>query len=77
MNYEPPLPLLPTPACHYCERPAIAYCDFVARTPVAVRSCDRALCPDHRNKVGYICDRSRRTKNNQSDTIDHCKEHGT
>jgi hypothetical protein len=74
--------IAPAVLCHYCDRPAVVYCDFIADArPVlrneTVHTCSRALCPDHRKKVGHVCDRSRRTKNNQSDTIDHCKEHGT
>lgn len=61
--------------CHYCDNPAIFICDFIVNRTTRPGSCDRALCNDHRRKIGHICDRSRRTTNNQSDTIDNCPEH--
>lgn len=71
----------PPPRCHYCEKPAVVYCDFVLnprvvfRAPAELATCDRALCVEHRRHVGHMCDRSRRTTNNHSDTIDYCPEH--
>ncbi len=72
-----------THKCYYCEGGATVFCDFVigatysgAGKPKTVVTCDRPICNFHRRKVGHICDRSRRTTNNNSDTIDHCKAHG-
>jgi hypothetical protein len=70
--------------CYYCRRPAIAICDHVRVRPLSdclthdgdmIITCGRPICPEHRRLVGHVCDRSRRTTNNQSDTIDHCREH--
>ena len=59
--------------------PAIAWCDFIEHRPLAllgaVKICDRPICAEHRRLVGHMCDRSRRTKNNHSDTIDYCVDH--
>ncbi len=69
------------PKCFYCGKSAIAYCDFIFRPgwvdgfEADALACDRPICVDHRRAVGRFCDRSRRTTNNQSDTIDHCREH--
>lgn len=65
---------LPPTTCHYCDRAAVAYCDFVVRRQgVHVWTCDRAICSDHLQRVGFICFRGRNKK--ASDTVDHCKEH--
>lgn len=66
--------------CNYCEKPAVVYCDYVAPSKHrllnrAMKICDRPICADHRRLVGHMCDRSRRTTNNRSDTIDHCRAH--
>lgn len=64
--------------CYYCDRPAIVLCDYVE--PIKPRGleeppypCSRALCAEHRRKVGHMCSRGR--NKNLSDTIDYCKEH--
>lgn len=63
--------------CHFCGKDAVVLCDYITKRAglTVLADCSRALCPDHRRKVGHICDRSRRTTNNNSDTIDFCPEH--
>jgi hypothetical protein len=71
--------------CFYCEREATRLCDFVvkrhasaavaARVPEAIVTCDRAICNEHARVVGHMCERSRRTTNNVSDTFDVCMGH--
>lgn len=63
--------------CHYCDAPAVAFCDYAVMGDrrKAYASCDRPICAKHGKLVGHVCDRSRRTKNNLSDTIDYCAEH--
>lgn len=70
--------------CYYCSAPAVVLCDFLVSSSSLIfgnagplQTCDRPICGEHRRRVGHVCDRSRRTKNNQSNTIDHCKEHHT
>lgn len=67
---------LPPTTCHYCPKPAVAYCDFIVVGPrgtTGIQTCDRAICADHCRRVGHICARGRNKK--LSGTIDHCKEH--
>ncbi len=65
--------------CYYCDREAVVLCDHLSHDGERTNICSRPICEQHRRQVGTLraCDRSRRTKNNQShtDTIDHCTEH--
>jgi hypothetical protein len=66
----------PPTTCHYCPKPAVAYCDFPVNRFGLLRelvTCDRAICEDHCRRVGHICARGRNKK--LSGTIDYCKEH--
>lgn len=70
-----------TPACHYCPKPAVVFCDHfegkgglsVVKDGKALQTCDRPICNEHRRKVGHVCYRGKNKK--LSDTIDHCKVH--
>jgi hypothetical protein len=60
-------------SCHYCDRPAIYLCDFIADARAGARqTCDRPLCEAHRVPRGVTFASG---KGGWQDTIDVCPGH--